>query len=84
MVNCKQSHVPTTDLDQRVALGYCHAISARLDSVYKALQAGGVGGLLGSGGAGFKGEVLCQACSADMSIILFQFAIYNLHRWQRF
>ena len=68
-----------TDLDQRVVLGYCHAIFACFNGVYKALEAGGMGGLLGSGGAGFKGEVLCQACSADMSIVLFQFAIYNLH-----
>ena len=69
-----------TDLDQRVALGYCHAISARLNSIYQALEAGGVGGLLGGWGACLKGEVLCQACSADMSIVLFQFTIYNLHR----
>ncbi len=69
-----------TDLDQRVALGYRHAIFACLNGVYEALEAGGVGGLLGSGGASFKGEVLCQACSADVSIILFQFAIYNLHK----
>ncbi len=72
----------TTDLDQRVALSYCHAIFARLNGVYQALKAGGVGSLLGGWGAGFKGEVLCQACSADMSVILFQFAIYNLHKKQ--
>ena len=82
MVNCNQRNVAVTDLDQRVALGYCHAISAGLNGVYQALEARGVGGLLCSWGACFKGEVLCQACSADMSIILFQFAIYNLHRWQ--
>ena len=80
MVNRKQSNVAVTHLDQRVALSYCHAISACLDSVYEALEARGVGGLLGGWGAGFKGEVLCQACSADMSIILFQFTIHNLHK----
>ncbi len=69
-----------SDLDQRVALSYCHAVFARLNGVYQALEAGGVGGLLGGWGACFKGEVLCEACSADMSIVLFQFTIYNLHR----
>lgn len=67
------------DLDQRVALSNCHACFARLDGVYQALEAGGVGSLLCSWGACLKGEVLCEACSADVSIVLFQLAIYNLH-----
>lgn len=50
-------------LDKGVALCKGHAILLSCNSFYEALQARGVGSLLGGWWARLKGEVLCQAGS---------------------
>lgn len=75
-----QAFMHEVHLYQRVALCNGHAVFAVSNGGNEALQARGVGRLVGGGGAGLKREVLSQAGSVHIDCVLLELPINHLDK----